>query len=125
VTQPIFAGGALEGAIEFQQARYDELLQDYRKAVISAFADVETALVAVETNGEQEIAQQVAVDTAQRAYDIAQAQMVSGTIDIVTLLNTQRTLFQAQDLLMQVKLAHAQAVVGLFRALGGGWQAGV
>jgi outer membrane protein TolC len=33
-------------------------------------------------------------------------------------------LFQAQDLLVQVKLAHAQAVVGLFRALGGGWEAG-
>ena len=65
-----------------------------------------------------------AVETAQRAYDIAEAQMTGGTIDIVTLLNTQRTLFQAQDLLVQVKLAHAQAVVGLFRALGGGWQVG-
>lgn len=124
ITQPIFSGGALEGGIEYQQARYDELLQTYQKAVVSAFGDVETALVAVEMNSQQEVAQQAAVDTAQRAYDIAQAQMMSGTIDIVTLLNTQRTLFQAQDLLVQVKLAHAQAVVGLFRALGGGWQAG-
>jgi NodT family efflux transporter outer membrane factor (OMF) lipoprotein len=121
-TQPIFAGGALEAGIELEQARYDELLQTYQKTVISAFGDVENALVAVETDGQQEVAQQIAVDTAQRAYDIAQAQMTGGTIDIVTLLNTQRTLFQAQDLLVQVKLAHAQAVVGLFRALGGGWQ---
>ncbi len=124
VTQPIFAGGALEAGIELQRARYDELLQTYQKTVISAFGDVENALVAVEMNGQQEVAQQVAVETAQRAYDIAQAQMTGGTIDIVTLLNTQRTLFQAQDLLVQVKLAHAQAVVGLFRALGGGWEAG-
>jgi NodT family efflux transporter outer membrane factor (OMF) lipoprotein len=124
VTQPIFVGGALEAGIEYQKARYDELLQNYQKAVISAFGDVENALVAVEMNNQQEIAQQIAADTAQRAYDIALAQMSSGTIDIVTLLNTQRTLFQAQDLLVQVKLAHAQAVVGLFRALGGGWQAG-
>jgi NodT family efflux transporter outer membrane factor (OMF) lipoprotein len=121
-TQPIFEGGVLEGGIELQQARYDELLQDYRKAVISAFSDVETALAAVELTGEQTAAQQAAVDTAQRAYDIAQAQLFSGTIDILTVLNTQRTLFQAQDLLVQAKLAQAQAVVSLFMALGGGWQ---
>lgn len=123
-TQPIFSGGSLEAGIEYQQARYDELAQSYQKTVISAFGDVENALVAVETNDQQEAAQRIAVETAQRAYDIAQAQMFGGTIDIVTLLNTQRTLFQAQDALMQVKLAHAQAVVGLFRALGGGWEAG-
>jgi NodT family efflux transporter outer membrane factor (OMF) lipoprotein len=124
ITQPIFAGGALEGGIEYQKARYDELVQNYQKAVVSSFADVENALVAVEMTNNQEGAQRIAVETAQRAYDIAAAQMSSGTIDIVTLLNTQRTLFQAQDLLVQVRLAHAQAVVGLFRALGGGWQMG-
>ncbi|PKU25017.1 efflux transporter outer membrane subunit [Telmatospirillum siberiense] len=122
-TQPIFSGDSLEGGIEYQQARYDELTQSYQKTVISAFGDVENALVAVETNDQQESAQQIAVETARRAYDIAQAQMFGGTIDIVTLLNTQRTLFQAQDALVQVRLTHAQAVVGLFRALGGGWQA--
>ncbi|MDR3440904.1 efflux transporter outer membrane subunit [Telmatospirillum sp.] len=122
-TQPIFSGGALEGGIEYQQARFDELLQTYRKTVLSAFGDVENALVAVDMTSEQENAQRIAVATAQRAYDIAQAQMYSGTIDIVTMLNAQRTLFQAEDTLVQVKLLHAQAVVGLFRALGGGWQA--
>lgn len=121
-TQPIFAGGALEGGIELNEARFDELVQDYRKAVISAFGDVETALVAVEMTDRQEEAQRAAVVTAQRAYDIAQAQLYSGTIDILTVLNTQRTLFLAQDLLVQARLAHAQAVVSLFRAVGGGWE---
>jgi len=46
-----------------------------------------------------------------------------GTIDIVTLLNTQQTLFQALDLLAQVRLTRFQAVVSLFQALGGGWPA--
>lgn len=123
ITQPIYAGDSLEAGIEYQQARYDELAQTYQKTVISAFGDVENALVALETDQRQETAQQSVVDTARRAYDIAQAQMFGGTIDIVTLLNTQRTLFQAEDALVQVKLAHAQAVVGLFRALGGGWEA--
>jgi outer membrane protein TolC len=122
-TQPLFAGGALEGGKELQEARYDELVQDYRKAVISAFSDVENGLVGVALTSQQQTAQQAAVDTAQRANDIAQAQLFSGTIDILTVLNTQRTLFQAQDLLVQAKLLHAQAVVSLFMALGGGWNA--
>jgi NodT family efflux transporter outer membrane factor (OMF) lipoprotein len=122
-TQPIFSGGVLEGGIELSQGRYDELVQDYRKAALSAFGDVENALVAVDMAARQEAAQQYDVETSQRASDIAQAQLFSGTIDLITMLNTERTLFQAQDLLVQVKLAHAQAVVSLFKALGGGWQA--
>jgi NodT family efflux transporter outer membrane factor (OMF) lipoprotein len=121
--QPIFKGGALEGGIQLEQARYEELVQTYRKTVISAFGDVDSALVAVEMSGQQETAQRLAVETARRAYEISQAQLLSGTIDIVTVLNTQKTLFSDQDLLVQDKLAHAQALVGLFRVLGGGWRA--
>jgi NodT family efflux transporter outer membrane factor (OMF) lipoprotein len=122
LAQPIFEGGVLEGGIELEKARWDELTQDYQKAVVSAFADVESELVAVEQGRAQEEAERVSVDTARRAYQIVQAQLFSGTVDIVTVLNTQRALFQAEDLLFQARLAHAQAVVGLFRALGGGWQ---
>ena len=44
-----------------------------------------------------------------------------GTLDLVTLLNTQETLFQAEDQLIQVRLARFQAIISLFQALGGGW----
>jgi NodT family efflux transporter outer membrane factor (OMF) lipoprotein len=47
LTQPIFEGGRLTGNLDFQKGRQDELLQNYRKAVISAFSDVETALTNV------------------------------------------------------------------------------
>ena len=52
LTQPIFQGGALVGQYRLSQARYDELLADYHKAVISAFANVEDALIAVQQTGE-------------------------------------------------------------------------
>ena len=55
---------------------------------------------------------------------IYQAQYQAGTIDLLTVLTTETTLFQAEDMLVQVRLAHAQALVGLFQALGGGWQDG-
>ncbi|HIJ39368.1 MAG TPA: TolC family protein, partial [Rhodospirillaceae bacterium] len=121
LAQPLFQGGALEGGIELTEGRLEELTANYQKAVISAFQDVETALAATELTARQEEAQAAAVTTAQHAYEISQAQMFQGTIDIVTLLNVQRTLFQAQDLLVQAKLAHLQAIIGLYRALGGGW----
>ena len=123
LAQPIFHAGALSGEADLKQARYDELVQNYRKAVVSAFSDVENALNATRKTAEEEQAQQAAAGTARRAYDIAMAQFRAGVIDITTLLNTQKTLFSAQDALAQAKLTHVQAEVGLFKALGGGWHA--
>lgn len=122
LSQPIFHGGALEGGQLVAEGQYEEQMATYRKAVVSAFADVEDALVAVEQEQHREEDDKLAVGTAQRAFEIAQAQLYSGTIDILTVLNTQRSLFQAKDELAQARLAHAQAVVGLFKALGGGWE---
>lgn len=121
LTQPIFEGGRLEGQLEQTKGRYDELLQDYRKAVVSAFSDVENALVAVQKTAEEEAAQRTAEATARNAYEIAEAQLRGGTVDITTVLDTQKTLFAAADALAQARLAHLQAVVGLYKALGGGW----
>ena len=122
LVQPIFEGGALEGQFDYTQARYDELVATYRKTVLSAFANVEDSLVAVQQSADQEQREAQAVATAQRAYDFARTQMKAGTINILTVLNTENALFSAQDLLVQAKSAHLQALVNLFGALGGGWQ---
>ncbi|HTT01344.1 MAG TPA: efflux transporter outer membrane subunit [Steroidobacteraceae bacterium] len=122
ITQPIFHGGALLGQYQFSKARYAELLADYHKAVISAFGNVEDALSAVQRSADQLQRQQNAVDVARRAYQMSQAQFRAGTVNILTVLNTETALFSAEDALAQVKLAHLQALVGLFNALGGGWQ---
>lgn len=122
LTQPIFAGGALRGQSEYAKARYSELLANYHKAVISAFANVEDSLAAVKQSAEQQDRQQQAVDQAERAYRIAEAQLHAGTINVLTLLNTQTALFTARDALAQVRFLRLQASVNLFKALGGGWQ---
>ncbi len=120
--QPIFHGGALVGQYQLSKGHYEELLADYHKAVISALANVEDALVAVGQTREQVARQQQATLTAQRAYDFAQKQMRAGTINVLTLLNTETALFSARDALAQAKYAHLQALVSLYQALGGGWQ---
>jgi NodT family efflux transporter outer membrane factor (OMF) lipoprotein len=121
LTQPIFHGGALSGELDLTKAQYDELLQDYRKAVISAFADTENALTAAKQDNILVTDQQQAADTAQRAYDLTQKQFQQGVVDITSVLNTQRSLFAAQDTLAQAQLAHLESDVNLYVALGGGW----
>lgn len=122
VTQPIFQGGALLGQYQLAKGRYEELLADYHKAVISAFANVEDALIALQQSSDLVERQQTAATTAQRAYEFAQAQMRAGTINVLTLLSTETALFSARDALAQAKYAHLQALVTLYQALGGGWQ---
>lgn len=125
LSQPIFHGGALRGGVDLKEGRYEELVAAYRAAVIAAFSDVEDALVATRRSSEQEGANQKVVATSRRAYDIARAQLEAGTTDIVTLLSTQRSLFTAEDSLVQARQARLQAAVGLFKALGGGWDGSV
>jgi outer membrane protein, multidrug efflux system len=122
LTQPIFQGGALVGQYQLAKGHYEELLADYHKAVLAALANVEDALIALQQTADQVERQQQATLAAQRAYEFAQAQMRAGTINVLTLLNTETALFSARDALAQAKYAHLQALVSLYQALGGGWQ---
>jgi multidrug efflux system outer membrane protein len=122
LTQPIFDGGRILGNFEFSKARQDELLQTYRKTVVSAFADVDNALVSIrETTAKLRLQREV-VAASRRAFELSQQQLRAGTADIVTVLNTQLTLFQAEDVLWQAQLARLLAFVSLYQALGGGWE---
>ena len=124
LTQPIFHGGALRGQVVFSNARYRELLSAYHKTVISAFSNVESALVAAQQTQEQQSRQLEAVNKARRAFQFAQTQMSAGIVNILTVLNTENALFSAQDELVQVQYLHLQSMVDLYTALGGGWQEG-
>ena len=121
LTQPIFDGLRLQGNLDLTKGRQDELLQNYRKAVISGFADVENALDGIRQTALRERLQGDVVNSSRRAFDIAEQRLREGTVDLVTVLQTQQTLYQAQDTLAQARLAHVQAIVSLYQALGGGW----
>lgn len=97
------------------------MLQDYRKAVISGFTDVDKALIAVRQTTLTVKLQTEVVTSSQRAFDISEQRLQEGTVDLVTVLQTQQTLFQAQDALAQARLTRLLAVVSLYQALGGGW----
>ncbi|HVG52386.1 MAG TPA: efflux transporter outer membrane subunit [Xanthobacteraceae bacterium] len=121
IAQPVFDGFLLLGQFEIAKGRQQELLQLYRKAVLSAFSDVEQALIALEQQTTRERLQTEVIRASRQAFDLSEQRLREGTVDLVTVLTTQQTLFQAQDTLAQVRFARLQAVVGLFQALGGGW----
>ena len=121
LTQPIFDGLKLQGNLDLQKGKQDELLQNYRKAVISAFSDVETALDGIRQTALRERLQGDVVTSSQRAFDISEQRLNQGTIDLVTVLQTQQALYTAQLAHVQARLAHVQAIVSLYQALGGGW----
>jgi NodT family efflux transporter outer membrane factor (OMF) lipoprotein len=124
LTQPIFDGGTLRGQLEQARGRAQELVADYRRAVLQAFTDVDTALTAYHYATEQENLQRRAVAVAQRAAEVARAQLLAGTVDVTTVLQAQTTLYTAQDTLAQVRLVRFQSLLNLYKALGGGWPLG-
>ncbi len=121
LTQPIFEGGKLLGNVDLQKGMQDQLLQSYRKAVISAFTDVDNALIAVRETALAERLQGDVVKSSRRAFDLSDQQLRAGTVNLITLLQVEQTLFQAEDALAQARLARLQAIVSLYQALGGGW----
>jgi len=122
LVQPVLDGGRIQGNFDLQKGKQDETLQLYRKAIVNGFADVERALIAVQQTARRERLQRNVVTSSKQAFDIAETRLREGTVDLITVLNTQTSLFQAQDALALAQLDRLNAVVSLFQALGGGWQ---
>ncbi|HAK88315.1 MAG TPA: hypothetical protein DHV16_04760 [Nitrospiraceae bacterium] len=117
----IFQGSRLSGEHERTKARYEELVYNYHKAVVSAFTDTENALVAVRELGEQEKFYADAVINAQKAYDISETQYSHGLVDYTTVLKTEEALLNSRNAQIQARGNKLTALTGLYKALGGGW----
>ena len=122
LTQPIFDGLRLQGQLDLDIGRRDELLQLYRRAIVNGFADVERALIAVQQSSKLVRLQGDVVNSTRRAFEITETRLREGTVDLTTVLINQQALFNAQDALANAQLSRLAAVVSLFQALGGGWQ---
>jgi len=119
---PIFNNGRLRAEHSLAQAEQDELLEKYRSSILAGFADVEKALNAIHGIDRQRQWQDQEVEQARIALDLAQQRYAAGAETLLTVLETQRTLYTAQDQKVQLHLARLQGSVGLYKALGGGWE---
>lgn len=121
LTAPLFDGGQREANLELTEARKAELVESYRQAALTAYREVEDALIGQQTAALQMEALRRSATEAQRAYDLAALQYREGAIDLLSLLDAQRRLLDAQDSLVQARLSGLTSTVDLAKALGGGW----
>ena len=121
VVAPIFEGGRLEGQLEQTQARFAELVAGYRQAVLVALQEAEDALVAVDTSGRRFGYLDQAAVQAEDAYRLSQLRYTAGATDFLSVIDAQRSQLSAEDSLIQGQLDRYSAAIGLFKALGGGW----
>ena len=103
------------------KGRQDELLADYKLAVVTAFSDVDRALTALKLYAEEEQLTRESLTASRRALQLSEERLRQGVLDVVTLLQTEQTLFTTQDTLVQVRLLRLTEAVALYQALGGAY----
>jgi len=118
----IFNYGRIHGNIRLQDATFQQLLEDYRRTVLQAQGEVESALVVFFQSLLQLKELQQAADSAQRAADVSMEQYMEGLVDYNTVVNTLRTLSSQQDQLASIRGTVAVSLVEVYRSLGGGWE---
>lgn len=117
----LFDGGRRRGEVQLSEGRRDELAALYEQAILWALRDVEDGLAAVARGAEQATHQQQVIEHARAALRLADLRYRNGAVDFSTVLDAQRVLLAAEDAAESIALARFVAAVGLFRALGGGW----
>ena len=107
-----------------QDARFQQLYEQYQDAVLRAAREVDDAAVGFAKTGEQIVLLADAVKAAQRSLDIATIQYREGLTDFQRVLDSQRTLFSQQERLVISRGNLTQNLIALYKAMGGGWEQG-
>ncbi len=124
LSQTLFDGGRLRSQVRGQEAAAGGALASYRQAVLTALEDVENGLVARTTAERREREFAIAREAAGNTAILARSQYRAGLTDFQTLLEAERSLVSARDGLISAGAERTLALVQLYLALGGGWDAG-
>ncbi len=121
-TWAIFQGGAILSNIRVQEALTDQAFITYRKTVLGAFQDVENALIAFTKEQEhyKSLKDSVAANTI--AVDLSLKLYKEGLLEFLNVLVAQRSLFAAENALVQSNCSITTDLIALYKALGGGWE---
>jgi outer membrane protein, multidrug efflux system len=119
--QPIFDAGRNRAGLASANVSRDIAVAQYERAIQSAFREVSDALAGRATFGEQVRAQAAAAEATAVTYRLTDLRYRNGVASFLDLLDAQRSLFTAQQALVQTRLQALQNQVLLYRALGGGW----
>lgn len=119
-TLPIFDFGRNRGNLQYARATYDAMVATYEKSVQTGFREVADALARRGTMTQQVEAQTSLRDASRVAYRLSEARFRSGVDSFLTTLDSQRSLYAAEQSLVATRLVRASNLVELYRAMGGG-----
>ena len=121
ITLPIFDWGRLHANLQASKASRDIALAQYEQAIQTAFSEVANALAGRATLGDQLTALEAQATASREAYRLSELRYRNGIASYLQLLDAQRTLFSAEQALVQTRLLERLNQVALYKALGGGW----
>jgi len=115
--------GGIHSRIKAAGARAEEALYVYEQTVLRAAEDVENALVLFTTEQRRNAQLLKALDASKKAHALAKVQYQEGLLDLLSVLTTQSSMLQNEDALSRSSRNLAIAIVAIYKALGGGWEA--
>jgi multidrug efflux system outer membrane protein len=118
----IFDAGRIRSNIKVQTARQDEALASYEQTVLTGFEEVENGLVLYAKEQVRRRSLQDAVASSQKSLDTANQLYANGLTDFLRVLDAERSLYQAQDALVQSDRTISANLISLYKSLGGGWE---
>jgi multidrug efflux system outer membrane protein len=121
ITAPLFNATALGYQVKASEAKMRQALAAYQRTILSAFQDVENALIAVQKAREKRAAQKQQVEALQSALGFATQRYQGGRASYLDVLTAQRNLFTAELALADTRRAQLTSTVQLYKSLGGGW----
>ncbi|MCA8981763.1 MAG: efflux transporter outer membrane subunit [Planctomycetes bacterium] len=117
----LFDRGRIKGDIAAQEARADALQAGYEQTVLLALEEVENSMVSLTTERDRVGYLQASADAAQQAVELVRELYNAGLKDFQPVLDSERTLAEQQDALASSQGLVARELIGLYTALGGGW----
>jgi len=122
LTQPIFQGGALRNNLRYAKSQERQALISYQQTIQRAFGDVSDALIGYDKYHGVRERQEQTVKDLQESVDVSLMRYRGGTANYLDVLDSQRSLFQAELTLAETRNNEYQSLVQLYKALGGGWK---
>lgn len=123
INLPIFTAGQLAGQVQVAQAQQQQALFSYQKAIQNAFREVNDSLIDQDRTRAQLETQRQQVASLQQYADTARLRYDNGYTSYLEVLDAERSLFQAQLQYTQTQQTRLQAMINLYKAMGGGWVA--
>jgi NodT family efflux transporter outer membrane factor (OMF) lipoprotein len=118
----IFDAGRIRANIKIQNARQEQALATYEQTALNAFEDVENSLVAYAKEQVRRRSLEDAVTSSKESLRLANQLYANGLSNFINVLDAERSLYQAQDALVQSDRTVSTDVIALYKSLGGGWE---